>query len=949
MGQVITNAFEQYWQSSLAAEQPVVLDEFVLADIPNLDITAPIDPDTGLPPAGQIVHRQTVDQRGRVNNNAVAYSIVMDTTVGDFSFNAMYLRNKANGVIGMIVYKGRETKLKTDQTTGQTGNSLVKSMLMGYDQAAEATLTHVDAGTWQIDYAARLRGQDEDLRQLASQIYGHHTFIGDGFKVVQQDGAHQVTPGVAIVGGLRIELKQPEVIYPGSKPIGVWVDVHRAGSLLSEHQNHVTIITSVADLTDHVDGSGYQHYVAKLGNIALDGDVSDNRVKVSSEYDFNYIFDFIKKLQSESGAGLVGGQPVYVTAEKYAGGASASSANNDAAISAAIADAIATGNSVYWPAVYEVQGNIPNFHAVKHEGPGGIKRGADTFRVHPLEWHNNNLYCSPAGSDANDGLTADRPMGTIQRCMDLIGIWADSNSIQHGNWKFKLLQGTFTQGGSYTGFVPVQNPVVFEGSTGGDNLPDVVIDGGSSSLTAGMYFINGPSLIKVDSIASNNFRANEVASGFVFYGKGIAEAYTYKCAAKNNLWAGVNADSICRYLLAGGTYDGNTNYNIRVRGGVAISGGVAGPSLRTVLKNNPTATQIRDCSSGHFDYVDFINHPSTPTGTAAWIANCSRVTFNGCTLTNINVGFSSTEDSTFSIADDVTFTNVNTKFRLGNNGSIDQTPMYPMGEGLNYDSFRDEYTIGKYAYTGTTPASTTSAYALYTNKSRAVIDYSILTNEAARQRLIFGYGTSAATRDKFVVDYHSPSSREDHYIDGAVALRVKTGSVTSGQDNVASCGEGDARFTIGYFTQGTQTTSDARLKSDVRQMTDAELSAAAAIAKSIGIFTWIADDSDRLHCGTTVQTVIQCMQDAGLNAFEYGFVCHDSWDNEYEDCYEDVEIDGVLTSVATGEQTLVRAAGDIFSLRDHELYKFLVRGQEHRLAETLQGLVERITKLENSA
>ncbi|MFQ2374978.1 phage tail protein [Aeromonas caviae] len=277
MSQVITNAFEQYWQSSQAAEQPVVLDEFILADIPNLDITSPIDPDAGLPPESQIVHRQNVDQRGRINNNAVAYTIVMDTTVGDFSFNAMYLRNKQNGVIGMIVYKGRETKLKTDQTTGQSGNSLVKSMLMGYDQAAEATLTNVDAGTWQIDYAARLSGMDEDIRQLQADLYGHHTFVGDGFKVVEQDGAYQVTQGVAIVGGLRVELKAPEVIHPGAKPIGVWVDVHRAGSLLSEHQNHFTIITSVADLTDHVDSNGYQHYVAKLATVLADDTIEDGR------------------------------------------------------------------------------------------------------------------------------------------------------------------------------------------------------------------------------------------------------------------------------------------------------------------------------------------------------------------------------------------------------------------------------------------------------------------------------------------------------------------------------------------------------------------------------------------------------------------------------------------------------------------------------------------------
>ncbi|MFV7560729.1 phage tail protein [Aeromonas sp. PS2Canimalfood6] len=308
MSQVITNAFEQYWQSSLAAEQPVVLDEFILADIPNLDITSPIDPDAGLPPESQIVHRQNVDQRGRINTNAVAYSIVMDTTVGDFSFNAMYLRNKANGVIGMIVYKGRETKLKTDQTTGQTGNSLVKSMLMGYDQAAEATLTHVDAGTWQIDYAARLRGMDENIRQLQVDLYGHHTFVGDGFKVIEKDGAFQVTPGVAIVGGLRVELKHPEVIHPGTKPIGVWVDVHRAGSLLSEHQNHFTIITSVADLADHLDGNGYQHYVAKLAIVQADSSVVDGRGQGGSNGTGSIpdTFALWKRAMAEAGFDLIG-------------------------------------------------------------------------------------------------------------------------------------------------------------------------------------------------------------------------------------------------------------------------------------------------------------------------------------------------------------------------------------------------------------------------------------------------------------------------------------------------------------------------------------------------------------------------------------------------------------------------------------------------------------------
>ncbi len=277
MSQVITNAFETYWQGCLTDQVPVVLDEVVLADIPNLDITAPIDPNTGLPPQAQIVHRHPVDQRGRINNNAVAYSIVMDTTVGNFSFNAMYLVNKASGMVGMIVYKGRETKTKTDQATGTTGNSLVKSMLMEYDQAPTATVTTVEAGTWQIDYSARLLGMDEQLRLQAIACFGSSAFFGDGFKLINKAGAYKVQPGIAMVGGLRIQLDVEQVVAVGAKPVGVWVDVHRAGTILSRWDNHVEFKTSTVALTDYTDSNGYRHYVAKLGVVEANATVTDTR------------------------------------------------------------------------------------------------------------------------------------------------------------------------------------------------------------------------------------------------------------------------------------------------------------------------------------------------------------------------------------------------------------------------------------------------------------------------------------------------------------------------------------------------------------------------------------------------------------------------------------------------------------------------------------------------
>ncbi|WP_429091743.1 phage tail protein [Aeromonas veronii] len=283
MSQIITNAFSRYWQECLANQTPVVLDEFVLANVPGLDPAAPIDPDSSLPPAGQIVHRHKVDQRGRINNDSVAYTIVMDTTVGDFGFNAMYLINKASGMVGMIVHKGLETKLKTDEAAGQTGNSLVKSMLMEYDRAAEATATHVDASTWQIDYAARLRGMDDDLRLQALQFFGPATFYGDGFNLVNASGVYKVQPGVAYVGGLRAELNEVKKITPGAKPVGLWLDIYRAGSLLDAWVNHFTLTLSVPDMVDYLDSNGYQHHVAKVAIINADGSVTDVRRKRTIE------------------------------------------------------------------------------------------------------------------------------------------------------------------------------------------------------------------------------------------------------------------------------------------------------------------------------------------------------------------------------------------------------------------------------------------------------------------------------------------------------------------------------------------------------------------------------------------------------------------------------------------------------------------------------------------
>ncbi|WP_039991481.1 phage tail-collar fiber domain-containing protein, partial [Vibrio azureus] len=101
---IITREFEAYKAQQDALEQPVILDEFVLAKVPGLDPDEPIDRDETLPEREHIVYVAGVTQSGYVNPNAVVYSLIMDTRVGDFQFNWVGLRNKETGLLGAILH-----------------------------------------------------------------------------------------------------------------------------------------------------------------------------------------------------------------------------------------------------------------------------------------------------------------------------------------------------------------------------------------------------------------------------------------------------------------------------------------------------------------------------------------------------------------------------------------------------------------------------------------------------------------------------------------------------------------------------------------------------------------------------------------------------------------------------------------------------------------------------
>ncbi|MCE7654676.1 phage tail-collar fiber domain-containing protein [Vibrio fluvialis] len=265
--------FEAYLQNQISIGSGPDMNEMVFAYIPGLDLSQPIDRSLGLPDVSLWVHQQDIDQVGKLGDNALVYSVVIPGSVDAFTFNAIYLRDKnVPNSCGMVVHKADETK--------ENGMASTKSLMQQYTGAAQIAGINVDAATWQIDYQARLFGIEDDMRLANLDNYGHTAFV-DGFNVTQQADPikYAISAGVAYVGGLRAVLDAEVIQTINTKPNGLYLDVVRMGTVLSEWQNIVTIRLSEVELVDYLDGNNQQHYVAKLAGINADGSITDWRAK----------------------------------------------------------------------------------------------------------------------------------------------------------------------------------------------------------------------------------------------------------------------------------------------------------------------------------------------------------------------------------------------------------------------------------------------------------------------------------------------------------------------------------------------------------------------------------------------------------------------------------------------------------------------------------------------
>ena len=184
-----------------------------------------------------------------------------------------------------------------------------------------------------------------------------------------------------------------------------------------------------------------------------------------------------------------------------------------------------------------------------------------------------------------------------------------------------------------------------------------------------------------------------------------------------------------------------------------------------------------------------------------------------------------------------------------------------------------------------------------------------------------------------------------------------------------SCGSSGYRWTQVFAANSTISTSDKRKKTNIRQISPAEIRAFYEIAMLNSVWQWLdkyqtEGDDARLHSGPTVQDAIEIMDKYGLDWTMYSCFCHtlqdavpavvESWEDEYRTIpakpaiYEE---DGVTIRQEAEEERveLVREAGsrvikeaepavDEYAFRKEELLFWITRATIAKQQEILERL-----------
>ena len=267
----IVKSGENFFIKQLSKSQPIKLDRVIFANVSGINSNTDINADEKMPASNQIVHTASVTQSGLLNDRTVVYSVILDTNVGDFSFNYIGLVNAETNTLCMVMHTDLTKKIKT---AGQRqGNTITESIWLEMDNASESTGVTVNAQTWQIDYSKRLAGEDERIRLTNYDLYNRLVIL-NGFTVTKNNNQLNVSPGLAYVAGLRVENQTQKSITVDNNQ-SLYIEAWLAGTTTGEWTVKCNLIAG-ANLRDYHDGN-FQHYVERIASV----DNVGNLIKVN--------------------------------------------------------------------------------------------------------------------------------------------------------------------------------------------------------------------------------------------------------------------------------------------------------------------------------------------------------------------------------------------------------------------------------------------------------------------------------------------------------------------------------------------------------------------------------------------------------------------------------------------------------------------------------------------
>ena len=246
------------------------IDRIILANIPGLDPSKPVDRNEQLPPAEHIVLDDPVSQHGYINPNLVVYALHMGTGGDPFEFNWLGLYCSEDDTVIAINYMPTQGK---DPSLAMTRN-----LMLEFSGAQETGDIHVPAESWMVDFSQRMDGTDGRSRQMTQDVFGRQLFYGDACKVVKGSGGYyDLLPGEGYVAGIRFNYPGKSVLVSDT-PTSIWLDVSQQGNAMSDIQPVVEVVVSANDQTDYQDSAGVWHFLEKIAQIDSLGSVYDIRI-----------------------------------------------------------------------------------------------------------------------------------------------------------------------------------------------------------------------------------------------------------------------------------------------------------------------------------------------------------------------------------------------------------------------------------------------------------------------------------------------------------------------------------------------------------------------------------------------------------------------------------------------------------------------------------------------